>query len=320
MGVKFQDYYETLGVTRTASADEIKRAYRKLARKYHPDVNKNPGAEEKFKQVAEAYQVLNDPEKRKKYDTLGSNWKSGQDFTPPPGWENVHFEFHGAPGAGGGINFGEFGGFSDFFESLFGGGGFAGGERVRQYSARGRDHEAELTITLSEAFHGARKSFALQAAELGSNGEVRRKVKNYTVKIPPGTAEGSRIRLSGEGGKSPRGGEAGDLYLRIHVAPHNGFRLRDRDLEMDLPVTPWEAALGSKVSLSTMEGNVSINLKPGTESGQKLRLRAKGLPAQGRYPAGDLIAIVKIVVPKSLSQREKQLFEELQKASSFKAR
>ncbi|MDD5084803.1 MAG: DnaJ C-terminal domain-containing protein [Candidatus Omnitrophica bacterium] len=319
MGVKFQDYYETLGVARTASADEIKRAYRKLARKYHPDVNKNPGAEEKFKQVAEAYQVLTDPDKRKKYDTLGSNWKSGQDFTPPPGWENVHFEFHGAPDAGGGVNFGEFGGFSDFFESLFGG-GFAGAGGSRGYSARGRDHEAELTITLSEAFHGARKSFALQAAELTSNGEVRRNVKNYTVKIPPGTTEGSRIRLSGQGGKSQRGGEAGDLYLRIHIAPHATFRLRGRDLEMDLPVTPWEAALGAKVSFPTIEGNISLNLKPGTESGQRLRLRAKGFPAQGRYPAGDLIAVVKIVVPKNLSQREKQLFEELQKVSAFKAR
>ena len=341
MAVKYQDYYESLGVPRGASQEDIRKAYRKLARKYHPDVNKAPGAEDKFKVAAEAYEVLGDAEKRKKYDELGANWKAGQEFTPPPGWENVHFDFRGSPRGGGGprggVSFEDLGGASDFFEALFGRGfggsfgqGFEGrfgrgdaavGEVEGEWERRGEDREAEITISLEEAYFGARKSLALQTAEMSQSGRVQRRQKQYEVTIPPGTGPGSRIRLSGQGGASRGGGgESGDLYLRVSVSPHPRFRLEDRDLEMDLALAPWEAALGGKVTARTLDGEATLNVPAGTQAGQRMRLRGRGMPKRGSQPAGDLFLRVQILVPKSLTDREKRLFEELARVSPFRAR
>lgn len=314
MSVKFKDYYEVLGVSRTVAQEEIKKSYRKLARKYHPDVNKNPDSEERFKEIAEAYDVLGDPEKRKKYDELGANYRNGQDFRPPPGWENVRFEsFRGHETAGG---------FSDFFESLFGGGAqYAGGTNQRPvWKMRGMDHEAAITIDLQDAFRGAKKVMTLQTGEVDAKGRVHRHTKTYNVKIPPGTTEGARIRMKGQGGPGMGGGPSGDLYLRVHIAPHPVFRLKGHDLEVNIAITPWEAALGAKVTVPAMDGNALITLQPGTQSGQRFRLRGKGLAGMRGQRAGDLLALVKIVVPTTLSAREKALFEELARDSKFSPR
>jgi len=328
MSVKFKDYYEVLGVKRDASEAEIKKAFRKLAQKYHPDINKNSEAEAKFKEANEAYEVLKDKEKRKRYDQLGANWQAGQDFRPPPGWENVHYEFHGSPGGMGGVEFEDMGGgFSDFFEMLFGGGmrgrratrgpGAAGGFHR---SAKGQDHEANLTITLEDAFHGGKKSITLETVQADATGQPRRQTKRYDVNIPKGTTEGSRIRLSGQGGPGIGGGKAGDLYLRIHLAPHPVFTVYDHDLHMHLDLAPWEAALGTKVQIPAPAGRIALTIPAGTQSGQHLRLRNKGLPLGGKKGNGDLLAIVRIVVPEHLTAKEKKLFEQLSKESKFKPR
>ena len=337
MPVKFKDYYEILGVKRDAPEEEIRKAYRKLARKYHPDVNKtDKNAEERFKEINEAYEVLGDADKRKRYDALGESWKPGMDFTPPPGWENVQFDF----GPGGGFEFREFGegGFSDFFNMLFGGlgpgargrrfdgesGGFEdlfGGARGgrgrgaarggfgRQAAAeKGSDAEAEIELTLEEAHHGGKKTLHLQQED----GRTRK----LEVTIPPGVTDGSRIRLAGQGG--PGRGGAGDLFLRVRLLPHPRFRVQEHDVYIDLPVTPWDAALGTKAAVSTLDGEVTVTIPPGSSSGQKLRLREKGLRTRSRG-RGDQYVVVKIVVPKKLSAREKELFESLKKESSFLA-
>jgi len=327
MAIKFQDYYEILGVPRTASEAEITKAYRKLARKYHPDMNKEKGAEEKFKQIAEAYAVLKDPEKRKKYDALGPNWQAGEDFTPPPGWQEFHFEFPGGAGKGKKARFGfgdVGGGFSDFFEMLFGKGmgGFdrrAARPEPAFWSARERIQEADLTIGLEEAYRGASKSVVLQTMEYGPDGTARSVSKRYEVKIPPGVTEGSRIRLAGQGGALPGRKEHADLFLRVHIAPHPVFKLDKYDLLVDVPVTPWEAALGAKVDVPTLDGVVKMTLPPGTQGGKRFRLRGKGLPV-GQGERGDLYVTIQVSVPHSLTSKERELFQELEKVSSFNPR
>lgn len=329
MAVKFQDYYETLGVARTASQEEIQRAYRKLARKYHPDVNKEKGAEEKFKQITEAYEVLKDPEKRKKYDALGSGWREGQEFTPPPGWEGVHFEFRGRPEDMAGFGLGGFHGgrgFSDFFEMLFGEGlgGFTAGRRgtragTSSWSMPGQDQEAELTISLEDAYRGATKMITLQTLEADATGTLTPQAKQYEVKIPPGTTEGARIRLAGQGGAGVGGGQPGDLFLRIHIAPHAVFQVEGYDLVVTVPITPWEAALGAKIEVPTLDGPVKMSLPPGTQSGQRFRLRGKGLPKE-RGERGNLYVTVHIAVPKTLTSKEQELFRQLEKSSAFNPR
>jgi len=314
MGVQYKDYYEILGVPRNATQEEIQRAYRKLARKYHPDVNKEPGAEEKFKEINEAYEVLKDPEKRKRYDQLGAHWKAGQEFRPPPGWD-IHFDF----GTGGGsgvedIFFGGESGFSDFFELLFGRGRrkygnrgpFTGGGFT--WVRDGADQEATIRITLEEAYHGATKAITLPQTN-----------KTYEVKIPAGILPGQKIRLAGQGSPGIGGGKSGDLYLRVEIEPHPKYRLEGRDIYMDLPVTPWEAALGVDVSVDTLGGSITVRIPPGTQSGQKLRLRGKGMPNPRGTP-GDLYAVVQIKVPKHLSSKERELFEEHKNVSDFNPR
>ena len=315
----YKDYYATLGVARAASADEIRKAYRKLARRYHPDVNKDSGAEAKFKLIAEAYEVLSDPEKRSRYDALGADWKAGQDFRPPPGADGGFDQgaFHQAAG-GGGFRPEDLGGFSDFFSTLFGG-GFARGGGPGAGGLRGQDHEAELAITIEEARHGVRKSVSLQSAEVDAQGRVQRRTRSYEVQVPAGTTEGARIRMAGQGGAGAGGGAGGDLYLRIRLAPHERFRVQGHDLETDLPVTPWEAALGARVAVGTIDGDAMVTLPAGTSSGQRIRLRGQGLPRRGGV-AGDLYAVVRIETPRGISGRERELFEELARISAFRPR
>ncbi|MGE5415812.1 MAG: DnaJ C-terminal domain-containing protein [Acidobacteriota bacterium] len=320
--MKYQDYYETLGVAKTATQKEIQSAYRKLARKFHPDVNKEPNAEEKFKTINESYEVLKDPDKRKKYDALGANWQAGEHYSPPPGWENANFDFGGRSGSYEYVN-GDLGDFSDFFQSLFGGAGRGGRSRssrmARDLSSRGQDQEVEIGLTLEEAYQGGKKSIRLQRSDLDAAGNPGSSVKEYNVSIPPGIAEGNRIRLAGQGSAGYGGGQAGDLYLIVKYLPHAHFTTEGHDLLMELPVSPWEAALGAKTDVETMTGTVSLTIPPGIQTGQKLRLKGKGMPAKpGGF--GDMFVVIKIMVPKKLSHQETELFEELKKISNFNPR
>lgn len=311
MPVRFKDYYETLGVARHASQDEVRKAYRRLARKFHPDVNKNPDAENKFKEIAEAYEVLGDPPKRKKYDEFG-NYHSGDEFRPPPGSENASYRFYGEPSSSG-FSSDDLGGFSDFFETMFGGRGMEHSFR----RARGQDHEAGITISLEDAFHGGNKSISLQTAGLDEHGRVHRQTKTYKVRIPAGAVDGMKIRLAGQGGADSSGSSPGDLYLHVSIAPHPVFKWSGKNLEITLPITPWEAVLGAKITVPTMEGKASLTIGPGTQSGQKFRLRGKGFSGNNH---GDLIVTVQIAVPSSVSAHERKMYEELKKNSSFKPR
>lgn len=319
MPVTYKDYYNVLGVKRDASQDEIKKAYRKLARKYHPDINRNAGAEEKFKGIAEAYEVLGDEDNRKKYDALGANWKSGQEFRPPKGWESGHFEFHDTGGFA--DMFDRHGGASDFFETLFGHhGGGHGGSHSRAAGTHGVDHEAEITISLEEAYHGARKTISLQTAEMDERGHVHRKTNSYNVTIPAGILSGNKIRMAGQGGRVTPDGPAGNLYLHVQVAPHPQYRLVGKDLAMDLPITPSEAALGAKIGISTLGGDAAVTIPAGIQSGQTLRLRGRGMPGRAGAANGDLNVVVQIKVPTALTAVEKELYQKLARESSFNPR
>lgn len=327
MAVKYRDYYEILGVKRSAAQDEIQRAYRKLARKYHPDVNKAANAEDKFKELNEAYEVLKDPEKRKMYDQLGSDWRSGQEFRPPPGWQPGGF------GRGGGrqeeFHFGGEEGFSDFFESIFGGmggfrqarggagrGGFGRGAALRQ---AGADHETSIRISLEEAFHGGSKPIILQSRSVGPDGQLEVTEKRYDVKIPPGILPNQKIRLSGQGAEGTGGGPRGHLYMKVEIEPHPVFTLNGRDITMDLPLSPWEAVLGAEVRVAAISGSIDLKIPPGTQGGQKLRLRGKGMP-NAKGAAGDLYVTIVVKVPMHPSKKELELFEELKKTSDFDPR
>ena len=312
MAVQFRDYYETLGVSKTATDDEIKSAFRKLARKYHPDVAKDKkAAEEKFKQINEAYEVLSDPEKRKKYDQLGANWNQPGGFQPPPEWgeQPGGYRQWGGDG-GGGVEF-EFGGtgFSDFFEAFFGGGrgrSAFGGFRGREATAeRGADVEADILVTLEEALNGSTRTVSLRRA--GSN-----KVEKYQVKIPRGVHEGQRIRLAGQGEAGARGGKSGDLFLRVRLAKHPDFSVEASDLIHEVKVAPWQAAIGTELKVPTLEGTAKLKIPPGTQGGQKFRLRDRGLPGiSGRR--GDLYVLVQIQIPKKLTEREREIWSQLAK-------
>lgn len=319
MGVKYQDYYATLGVSKDATAKEIQAAFRKLARKFHPDVNKDPGAEARFKQINEAYEVLRDPEKRAKYDQLGANWQAGQDFTPP--WAEYAGNYYTGDKGAMEFHFSTGGGFSDFFEVLFGRGaggfgGFAAGraEPRGEWSRPGEDREAILTITLEEAFAGAAKTIELQAMEMQPDGRLQQVQKQYEIKIPKGTLEGSKIRLRGQGRPGTGGGPPGDLYLKVKFAPHPVFRVERADLETEVAISPWEAMLGTRLEVPTMEGKVQMHLPGGTQPGQRFRLKGKGIPH--KTGTGDLYVKIKVTIPKTLTPEEKALVERLQELTA----
>jgi curved DNA-binding protein len=348
MPVKYKDYYETLGVPRNASDGDIKKAFRKLARQYHPDVAKNKKqAEEKFKEINEAYEVLGDPAKRKKYDELGPNWSAGSDFRPPPGWEDLGrggFPGRGARGEEFEFHFGGTG-FSDFFEQLFGsrgaraGGGFgrSGGITEEDFGTeRGRDIEGDIMVTLEEAMRGSIRSVSVRhgvpCENCGGTGQRARhlcnvcggtgqvaKTDTYQVKIPAGVTEGQRLRVAGRGEAGIGGGAAGDLYLRVRFAKHPDFEIEGSNLVYEAAVAPWEAVLGANISVPTLNGRVNIKIPPGTHSGQKLRVRGRGLPIRGGG-SGDLIVATRIEVPGPVSETERKLWEQLAKESRFNPR
>jgi curved DNA-binding protein len=304
MAVKFRDYYETLGVSRGASEDEIRTAYRKLARKHHPDVNPgDKGAEEKFKEINEAYSVLSDSQKRKQYDALGQNWKQGAEFRPPPGYEGTRVDFGDVQG---------FGDFSDFFESMFGRGRTGGRAAGAGFSRRGNDVEAEVGLSLEEAHRGTAREISLR----GPDG----KQKTIRVNIPAGISTGQLIRVANEGEPGAGGGPAGDLFLAVRIEPHPIFRtLSNGDVELDLPVAPWEAALGGVVRTPTIEGPVELTIPAGTQGGRRLRLRGQGVNRRsgGR---GDEYVRLEIVNPASLSPKERELYRSLASESHFDPR
>lgn len=297
--MEYKDYYKILGVSRDASADDVKRAYRKLARQYHPDKNKAKGAEDRFKEANEANEVLSDPKKRQAYDQLGANWKAGQRFTPPPGWE-THFSHGGAGGFGAG------GDFSDFFSTLFGGagGGHFGGafeERAGGFGQRGaQDQRAAVAIALEDSFHGAQRTITL-----GSG-------RTLNVRIPKGITDGQAIRLAGQGLRG------GDLLLEMQLTPHPDFRLEGRDVHVELAIAPWEAALGARVPVKTLGGAVEVTVPEGSQSGRRLRLKGRGLPGT---PAGDQIVTLTIATPPATDAADRSFYGEMaRRFDTFKPR
>ncbi|HKK32636.1 MAG TPA: DnaJ C-terminal domain-containing protein [Desulfomicrobiaceae bacterium] len=323
MGVEYKDYYKLLGVSRDATQAEISKAYKKLARKYHPDLNpNNTEAEAKFKEINEANDVLKDPEKRKMYDSLGANWQEGQNFQPPPGYGNARFDF----GQGGG---GGFGGadFSDFFETMFGGGGgfgpggqagFQGSPFGQRMRSKGSDAEVEIGLSLEEAFRGGKKSISLKEQVAGPDGYPTMQTKTLSVNIPAGIKNGGKIRLSGQGSPGRGGGPAGDLFLKVRIDPHRDFTLEGESVLYDLRLAPWEAALGTSVTVPTLDGSVEMTIPAGISSGQKLRIRGRGL---GRGAGkGDQLVRIMIRMPKQIDAEEKELWEKLAAASNFNPR
>lgn len=320
--MEYKDYYKILGVSREATADQIKQSYRKLARKYHPDVSKEPNAEEQFKSVQEAYEVLKDEKKRQAYDQLGSQWQSGQDFRPPPNWQG--FDFSGA-GFGGGDE-GAGGGFSDFFESIFGGGGqsrarhggFRHSPHQRPFKQRGRDEQAKITIPLEEAFHGGDKTIHLQVPEMDAEGHLHHKTRTLKIKIPQGVTPGQQMRLTSQGSPGVGNGPAGDLYLEIDIAPHKLYTLQGNDVYLTLPLAPWEAALGAKIKVPTLAGSVDLKIAAGSQAGQKLRLKGRGLPA--KPTPGDQYVMLQIVTPPAKTEADRALYEKMAKDIPFNPR
>jgi curved DNA-binding protein len=345
MAVKYKDYYETLGVPRNATDTDIKKAFRKLAREYHPDVAKNKKqAEEKFKEVNEAYEVLSDPAKRKKYDELGADWNSGAEFRPPPGWGSYRGGSAGGPqGEDFEFHFGGTG-FSDFFEQLFGSRGARAGGGGRHGiftesdmgAERGRDIEGDIMVTLEEAMRGSVRSVSVRHSApcqqcggtgqrgrqlckvCGGTGQVTR-TETYQVKIPPGVSEGQRLRVAGRGEAGVGGGASGDLYLRVRLAKHPDFDVEEHNLIYEANLAPWEAVLGTNISVPTLNGRVNIKIPPGTHSGQKMRVRGRGLPSHAGAN-GDLIVVTRIEVPAKVTDPERKLWEQLAKESRFNPR
>ena len=309
----YKDYYKIVGVERDASQQDIKRAYKKLARKYHPDVSKENDAEARFKTLGEAYAVLKDPQKRAAYDELGSNWEAGQEFRPPPDWGSG-FEFSGSrmqPGAGGA--------YSDFFESLFGHGmGPQTNAGARHgFHSRGEDHHAKVLIDLEDAYNGASRAISLRNPELDSSGHVISNERTLNVKIPKGVQRGQKIRLAGQGSAGHGNGKAGDLYLEIDFRPHRFYRPDGKDVYIDLPLTPWEAALGATVKVPTPDGPVDMKIPAGTSSDQKLRLKGRGIPGS---PPGDIYVVAKLTLPPANSDAEKEFYEKMQQELPYNPR
>ncbi|MBY6068839.1 DnaJ domain-containing protein [Leisingera aquaemixtae] len=305
--MKYRDYYKILGIAPTAEAEEIKRAYRKLARKYHPDINATAEAEAKFKDVNEAYEVLKDPERRAAYDQLGKPEAGAQDgFRPPPGWEGG-FEFTGGSPEDAEV-------FSDFFETLFRRQGQPFGAAA---GARSADQHARLQLDIADAYSGAARVLTLRMPQVGTDGSIQLQERSIMVQVPKGITEGQHIRLAGQGMAPPGGGLPGDLFLEVSFAPHPVYRAVGRDLYLDLPVAPWEAALGGKVMMPTPDGKVALTIPANARSGQKLRLKGKGLPGT---PAGDIFATLRIVNPKVTTEEARRVFERMAREVPFNPR
>lgn len=302
--MEYKDYYKIMGVPRGATQDEIKRSYRKLARKYHPDVSKEADAEQKFKEVGEAYEVLKDPEKRAAYDQIGSQWQQGQKFTPPPNWD-AGFTF-----SGGGFTEADTAGFSDFFESLFGRASAQAGKGgyTRPFHAQGEDHHAKILIDLEDSNRGTTRTISLKIPEINRSGHVHIKNRTLNIKIPKGIKEGQRIRLSGQGDPGLGDGQSGDLFLEIKFHRHPVFSAEGKDIYVDLPVTPWEAALGEKIPVPTLSGKVELKIPANSQSGQKLRIKGHGLPGS---PVGDQYVILRIVIPPAVTDKEKDFYKQM---------
>jgi curved DNA-binding protein len=311
--MQYKDYYQVMGLARDASQDEVKRAYRKLARKYHPDVSKEHDSEAKFKELGEAYEVLKDPEKRAAYDQLGANWKSGQEFRPPPNWDEG-FEFKG-----GGFTGGDAGGFSEFFEQLFGRAGFQTAGTGRHYGEhlRGQDSHAKIHIDLEDCYHGATRTISLSTPEMNAQGHIHVKHRSLNVKIPKGVKPGQHIKLAGQGNPALGNGQAGDLFLEIAFNDHSLYRVSEADVYLDLPVTPWEAALGAKIKVPTPEGKVDLKIPPNSRQGSKLRLAGRGLPT--KVP-GDFFVVLQIVLPPATTEQAKAAYQNMQHALDFNPR
>lgn len=312
--MQFRDYYETLGVARDATAEDIKKAFRKLARKYHPDVSKEADAEMRMKEVNEAYTVLSDPEKRAAYDQLGRGYKPGQDFRPPPDWD-AGFEFSGQGfPPGGGADF------SDFFSEIFGrmGAGRAGfrtgGGHFRH---QGEDHHAKVVLDIEDSLHGATRQINLRMPRTDAQGRVVLEDRALNVKIPPGVREGQVIRLAGQGAPGLGGGPAGDLLLEVHFRPHGRLRAEGCDLHLELPVTPWEAALGAVVEVDMPTGNLKVRIPAGAQSGRQLRVRGKGLPGN---PPGNLLLDIQVVLPPADTPKARELYETMARDLAFDPR
>ena len=309
----YKDYYKIMGVKRDAKQDDIKRAYRKLARKYHPDVSKEKDAETKFKEVGEAYEVLKDLEKRAAYDQLGANWQAGQDFNPPPNWDEG-FEFNG-----GGYTQTDNAAYSDFFETLFGQGfGSSPGRKTYAgYQARGEDHHAKVLIDLEDSYHGAEREIALRTPMVDSSGRVINKERKLSVKIPKGVKQGQKIRLAGQGSPDMGGGESGDLYLEIEFKPHGVYRVESKDVYLNLPITPWEAALGASIKIPTPLGKLDLKIPPNSSGGRKLRLKGQGIPDAS---PGDIYVTLQITLPSADSETAKKLYREMEQELAFNPR
>ena len=309
--MEYRDYYNLLGVERDATQAQIKSAYRKLARKYHPDVSKEADSDEKFKSVGEAYAVLKDTEKRAAYDQLGNQWQQGEEFQPPPNWD-AGFEYSGGSGN-------ENAAFSDFFESIFGRGfnGADGGSSGFQSQQKGQDHHARILISLEDSYQGATREVTLHSPEMDSSGRVITRERTLSLKIPQGIREGQNIRLSGQGMPGQGGLPSGDLYLQIAFQPNNLYRVDGRDVFLDLPVTPWEAALGSKLKIPTPDGVVNLNIPKGSQSGRKLRLKGRGIPAN---PRGNLYVLLYVVLPPAETESAREIYKEMEKQLAFNPR
>jgi curved DNA-binding protein len=311
--MEYKDYYQIMGVSREASQDDIKRAYRTLSRKYHPDVSKEAEAEERFKEIGEAYEVLKDPEKRIAYDQLGNNWKSGQGFQPPPDWDQG-FEFHG-----GGYTDGDAEHYSDFFEQLFGGRGGARGSGRSQYgfNAHGQNTHAKIVIDIEDAYQGANRAITLKHSELGPDGRPQLKERTLNVQIPKGVCQGQKIRLSGQGENGSGQGKAGDLYLEIQFRAHPLYKIEGKDVYLSLPIAPWEAALGEKIKVPTPSGIIDLKIPPNSISGRKMRLKGRGIPAK---KTGDFYVVLDIALPKADTDKAREAYLEFKKAMNFNPR
>lgn len=316
--MEYRDYYQILGLERDATQDDVKRAYRKLARKYHPDVSTEAGAEAKFKELGEAYEVLKDPEKRAAYDQLGANWQSGQGFDMPPDWD-AGFEF-----SGGGFTRGDGHAYSDFFESLFGrsfahgSAGYGRADPGRQsYQARGEDHHAKILIDLEDSLNGATRPITLKVPELNAAGHVGTRERVLNIKIPKGIGAGQQIRLSGQGAPGFNGGPGGDLYLEVAFKPHPRYRIVGRDIYLDIPVTPWEAALGATIKVPTPGGSVDLKVPAGSATGKKMRIKGRGLPGK---QSGDFYVVLELVLPPANTPEAKKAYEDMATALAFDPR